>query len=35
MIILLILRPLQRYTNSMEDEKELEGMGSYEFKYGS
>lgn len=33
MIILLIIRPLQRYTNSIKDEKELEIMGSYEFKY--
>ena len=33
MVILLIIRPLQRYINSMRDEKKLEIMGSYEFKY--
>lgn len=33
MIILLIIKPLQLYINCIKDEKRLEIMGSYEFKY--
>lgn len=33
MIILLIIKPLQLYINCIKDEKRLEIIGSYEFKY--
>lgn len=35
MIILLIIKPLQIYINCIKDEKRLDIVGSYEFKYGS
>lgn len=33
MIVLLIIKPLQLYINCIKDEKRLEIIGSYEFKY--
>lgn len=33
MIVVLIIKPLQLYINCIKDEKRLEIMGSYEFKY--
>ena len=33
MIIQLIVKPLQIYVNNIKDEKKLEIIGSYEFKY--
>lgn len=33
MIIVLIIKPLQLYINCIKDEKRLDIMGSYEFKY--